>query len=108
MTVTYAILPNVRHGCNLTWPAVRPPRLPACFTTCDDNAPATSYVLHDLVGICGLRYHVMVLSRHPDSTYPDGLFCLRKRGGSKRVQGIPRWPARQHALMHSKRTESQP
>jgi hypothetical protein len=37
-----------------------------------------------------------------------GYLGLLKRGGSKRVQGIPRWPARQPALMHSKRTESQP
>src|SRR5271170_901624 len=26
--------------------------------------------------ICGLRHHVMVLSRHPGSTHPDGLFGL--------------------------------
>jgi len=42
MTVTYAILPNVRHGCDLTRPGVRPPRLPACFTTSNDNDLATS------------------------------------------------------------------
>jgi len=74
MTVTYAILPNVRHGCDLTRPAGRPPRLPACFATCNDNDLATSYVLGELVRICGLCHHVILLSRHPASTCRDGLF----------------------------------
>jgi hypothetical protein len=81
MAVTYAILPNVRHGCDLTRPAGRPPRLPACFTTCNDNDLAPSYVLGELVGICGLRHHVILLSRHPASTCRDGLFgaCSTRR-----------------------------
>src|SRR5579859_6571379 len=90
MTVTYAIMPNVRHGCDLTRPGVRPLRLPACFTTSNDNDLATSYVLHDLVGICGLRHHVMVLSRHLGSTCPDGFIWLAQ---TRRVKKSARHPS---------------
>jgi hypothetical protein len=85
VTVMYAILPNVRHDCDLTrlggfGHLVRPAR----FTTCNDNALATSYVLHDLVETLELRHHVMALSRHQSSTCLDAvIWNARTRRGQK-------------------------